>query len=81
MPVATAPNIAADAVDGEDVERVVDLGAGSRRSVALKHRPPATRPMMSAPPTVTKPEAGVIATRPATAPQAAPTTLTLREWR
>ena len=52
----------------------------ARSSVALKHRPPATRPMMSAPPTVTKPEAGVIATSPATAPQAAPTTLTLREW-
>src|SRR3954466_8668173 len=34
--------------------------------------------MMSAPPGVTKPDAGVIATRPATAPQAAPTTLTLR---
>src|SRR3954469_8428351 len=34
--------------------------------------------MMSAPPGVTKPDAGVMATRPATAPQAAPTTLTLR---
>ena len=34
--------------------------------------------MRIAPPGVTKPEAGVIATRPATAPQAAPTTLTLR---
>src|SRR5258706_13038037 len=36
--------------------------------------------MMTAPPAVTKPEAGVIATRPATAPQAAPTTLTLPLW-
>src|SRR3954451_23893547 len=34
--------------------------------------------MMRAPPGVTKPDAGVMATRPATAPQAAPTTLTLR---
>src|SRR5258705_8814831 len=37
--------------------------------------------MRIAPPGVTNPEAGVIATRPATAPQAAPTTLTLRWWR
>src|SRR5919109_2660609 len=37
--------------------------------------------MASAPPAVTKPDAGVIATSPATAPQAAPTTLTLRLWR
>src|SRR6266581_3419723 len=37
--------------------------------------------MRIAPPGVTNPDAGVIATRPATAPQAAPTTLTLRWWR
>src|SRR6185369_7874206 len=36
--------------------------------------------MTSAPPAVTKPDAGVIATRPATAPHAAPSTLTLRLW-
>src|SRR5688500_8597539 len=36
--------------------------------------------MTRAPPAVTKPEAGVTATRPATAPQAAPRTLTLRLW-
>src|SRR4029079_13892014 len=37
--------------------------------------------MRIAPPGVTNPDAGVIATRPATAPQAAPTTLTLRWTR
>src|SRR5437762_13962694 len=37
--------------------------------------------MSSAPPAVTKPDAGVIATRPATAPHAAPRTLTLPLWR
>src|SRR5437660_4979454 len=36
---------------------------------------PAPRPMMTAAIGVTKPEAGVIATRPATAPIAAPSTL------
>src|SRR6266516_390137 len=34
---------------------------------------PATNPMHSAPGAPTKPDAGVIATRPATAPEAAPT--------
>src|SRR6478609_5267019 len=38
--------------------------------------PPAARPISSAPPGVTKPDAGVIATSPATAPAAAPETLT-----
>src|ERR1700694_5180923 len=35
---------------------------------------PATKPMTSAPPGSTKPEAGVIATRPATAPEQMPRT-------
>src|ERR1700754_3562093 len=35
---------------------------------------PATMPMISAPPGSTKPEAGVMATRPATAPEIAPST-------
>jgi len=37
--------------------------------------------MTSAPPTPTNPDAGVMATSPATAPQAAPRTLTLPLWR
>src|ERR1700682_2768223 len=36
---------------------------------------PAPKPMISAPMTLTNPEAGVMATSPATAPQAAPITL------
>src|SRR5271165_6925777 len=39
-----------------------------------KQTTPATRPMINPPPGSTKPEAGVIATRPATAPEAAPST-------
>ena len=67
---------AADAVDGEDVERVVDLEPRpqERRAVAQAAGDEADD---QAPPAVTKPDAGVIATRPATAPQAAPMTLTL----
>src|SRR3569832_977008 len=37
---------------------------------ARKHSTPAARPMISAPTGPTKPEAGVMATRPATAPEA-----------
>src|SRR3990167_11386142 len=37
-----------------------------------RHRKPATRPMMMAPIGPTVPQAGVMATRPATAPEAAP---------
>ncbi len=37
-----------------------------------RHTTPASSPMISAPLTPTKPHAGVIATRPATAPDAAP---------
>src|SRR5512137_642073 len=37
-----------------------------------RQTPPARRPMISAPPMPTKPQAGVIATSPATAPDAAP---------
>src|SRR5438105_4443977 len=40
---------------------------------AKKHTKPATKPMQSAAGAPTKPEAGVIATSPATAPDAAPT--------
>src|ERR1035437_5443959 len=39
-----------------------------------KQTTPATMPMISAGPGSTKPEAGVIATRPATAPEIAPST-------
>src|SRR5580700_11430658 len=39
-----------------------------------KHPTPAAMPITSDPPGKTKPEAGVIATRPATAPDAAPST-------
>ena len=80
MPVATAPNMPPTPWTAKTSSASSTLER-ARRSVALKHRPPATRPMISAPPTVTKPDAGVIATRPATAPQAAPTTLTLRDAR
>src|SRR5256885_12387888 len=41
---------------------------------------PAPRPMMIEPETSTKPEAGVIATRPATAPAAMPSTLGRPRW-
>src|SRR6266851_1558061 len=42
-----------------------------------KQSAPATRPITSAPPGATKPEAGVIATRPTTAPETMPSTLGL----
>ncbi len=45
--------------------------------VAPKHTPPARRPMTSAPPGPTKPEAGVMVPSPATIPVAAPRTLGL----
>src|ERR1700733_10941755 len=41
---------------------------------AQKQPTPAAMPMTSEPPGSTKPDAGVIATRPATAPEAAPST-------
>src|SRR5512138_740490 len=41
---------------------------------------PAARPMARAPTGSTKPEAGVIATRPATHPDAAPRTVGLPRW-
>src|SRR5690242_5532084 len=44
---------------------------------AQKQTAPPTRPITSAPPGATKPEAGVIATRPATAPETMPSTLGL----
>src|SRR5258708_2733123 len=45
------------------------------RLVAAQKQPtPAATPITSAPPGSTKPEAGVMATRPATAPDAAPST-------
>src|SRR5258708_12256853 len=44
---------------------------------AQKQITPATRPITSAPPGATKPEAGVIATRPTTAPDTMPSTLGL----
>ena len=47
--------------------------------VALKkHRPPATAPITSAPQGPAVPDAGVIATSPATAPEAMPSTLGFR---
>src|SRR6185312_13374848 len=45
------------------------------RLIAKKQIPPAPRPIRMEAGTVTKPDAGVIATRPATAPAAAPSTL------
>src|SRR5580692_2130183 len=48
------------------------------RLVAAQKQPaPATMPMINAGPGSTKPEAGVIATRPATAPEITPSTLGL----
>src|SRR5271165_6483674 len=48
------------------------------RLVAAQKQPaPAAMPMISAGPGSTKPDAGVIATRPATAPEIAPSTLGL----
>src|SRR3954447_20104189 len=44
---------------------------------AQKQTATPTRPITSAPPGATKPEAGVIATRPATAPDTMPSTLGL----
>ena len=41
-------------------------------ATAINPKIPPTRPMISAPPTPAEPEAGVIATRPATAPEAPP---------
>ena len=46
-----------------------------RRNVAQKHAAPAAMPTRSAPAGPTKPEAGVIATSPATTPVAAPSAL------
>ncbi len=46
----------------------------SMRCNTQKHTTPPIKPIASAPPTVTKPAAGVITTRPATAPDAAPNT-------
>ena len=69
---------AADAVDAEGVERVVVAEhAPSATSTAQKQTTPATMPMTSAPVGSTKPEAGVMATRPATAPEMMPSTLGL----
>ena len=67
---------AADAVDREHVERVIDLQARAQQRGAVAQAAD-DEADDSAPPTPTKPDAGVIATRPATAPQAAPMTLTL----
>src|SRR5262245_40783172 len=47
------------------------------RPTARAHRTPATTPMMSAPMTLTAPQDGVIATSPATMPEAAPSDVAL----
>src|SRR4051794_35924619 len=46
-----------------------------------KQKIPAAKPIISAAPGVTKPEAGVMATRPATAPEMPPRTLGLPDFR
>jgi hypothetical protein len=69
---------AADAVHAEGVQRIVITERTFFSEVAAKKQPtPATRPMITAGVGPTKPEAGVIATRPATAPDAMPSTLGL----
>src|ERR1700733_810749 len=50
---------------------------GFRLVADQKQIAPAAKPITSAPPGSTKPEAGVIATRPATAPEQIPRTLGL----
>ncbi len=73
MPVSSAPVMPPTRVHAEHVERVVAPSACCFRPVT-PHRQttPATRPIANAPGMPTLPAAGVIATRPATAPDAAP---------
>ena len=59
------------------VERVVVAEHAFSHVAAQEQMTPATMPMTSAPVGSTKPEAGVMATRPATAPEMMPSTLGL----
>ena len=68
---------AADGVDAEGVERVVVPSTALSFVQARKGTTPAAIPMMTAPLQSTKPQAGVITTRPATAPEQKPSTLGL----
>ena len=68
---------AADAVDAEHVERVVVAQARLSLVAKTKQTMPEARPRTMAPIGPTEPQAGVMATRPATAPEAMPSTLGL----
>ncbi len=65
---------AADAMHAERVERVVVAQGVLQAGGAQKQITPAIRPIARAPVGLTKPEAGVMATRPATAPETMPRT-------
>ena len=71
-PIATVPISPATEVDADDVERVVvaelELQADGQRAQAT----PATTPRPIAPSGQMLAQAGVMATRPATTPEAAP---------
>ena len=68
---------AADAVDAEGIERIVVAERRFELVQARKQTMPAATPMTSAGIGLTKPEAGVMQTRPATAPEHAPSTVGL----
>ena len=62
----------ARAVNAKGVERVVVAENALHLKTMKEQKKPAARPMSSADIGCTKPEAGVMATRPATAPEIAP---------
>src|SRR3569833_3368162 len=76
-PVKIAPTMPPTACTPNTSSESSYLSARLSLVEARKHSTPAARPMSSAPTGPTKPEAGVMATRPATAPEAMPSTLGL----
>src|SRR5438067_9699958 len=62
----------ADGVDTEDIERIVRASMRFSWFTPQRQTKPAAKPITNAPGMPTLPAAGVIATRPATAPDAAP---------
>ena len=65
------------AVDAEGVQRVVIAEEALTMKTMKEQKKPAIRPMSRADMGWTKPEAGVMATRPATAPEMAPSAVGL----
>src|SRR5688572_3774381 len=76
-PVSTVPTTPPTPCTGDTSSESSRCSTRFRNCVAKKHTTPATRPIASAPPTPTKPDAGVMVPSPATMPVITPSRLGL----